>query len=69
MIALAKAQVDYALFSNGRSYVVGLGVNPPVRVSAGSRAGEGAAAWRRRAGLSSCDRALSQQGAPPHPHA
>ena len=31
-IALAKSQVDYALGSAGRSYVVGWGTNPPLRV-------------------------------------
>ncbi|EFN57879.1 hypothetical protein CHLNCDRAFT_8109, partial [Chlorella variabilis] len=30
-IALAKSQVDYALGSAGRSYVVGWGTNPPLR--------------------------------------
>lgn len=29
--AFAKTQVDYALGSTGRSYVVGFGVNPPQR--------------------------------------
>ena len=28
----AKSQIDYALGSTGRSYVVGFGVNPPQRV-------------------------------------
>ena len=37
-IALAKSQVDYALGSAGRSYVVGWGTNPPLRV--------GLPAWR-----------------------
>lgn len=37
LLALARSQVDYALGSAGRSYVVGWGLNPPLRVSCAAR--------------------------------